>query len=1323
MARLFYYGTIILVFVGLAVSGLIFPRDDEIAFLQYKDKHYSKALVLYELQTQKGNFSPQVVTPLADLYLKYGKIDKAISLMEKFVKRSPNYLDAWEKLGLYYQYGQRYDDYRRNLEKIYQISPNPEILRKLAEIHNFNGDLDRQKPVLKELTTKFPAKRQDYIDLAYLHAVERDYASAVSTLEILLKREETPDPEIVELIMSLLIDAGRPEKALEVAKLNSRKSDQPAMLRYTYRLHSRGEVELAYQLLSPYYDQSPDDPGVFETMVALEMDKGEKDTVFNRLSERFDQNRLPVDVQELFLILLMERNDINRLKATIVVAQLDLLDRDSLLRLINIFQQIGDTDSVNIIQQRFNSDMQSDFPVVHMKLMLITGQENIRKKAFAVRRNPRLSDQKRLQLAVMYTAYHLEDEARVILSDVKSIENVNSVDPYDISNLYITNGLAAQGFQLVNQQRRKKRKQDKRIQHQLEINSATLAMAAGKVDYVRGYLRKAQKPDIQLLTDLYYMADSSKNNEIMLETSRLLISDNTKDDNPYLGFHIDALLAAKRYSEALPFLKRLVNNNQQNWNYVYVDALDKLELRSEWVAFWVAQSARAELSRKEKRSIAYALLEKGYWVEAQVIFHQLSEKQGPDDPDVNQLVYLWETHSFAAGLKWLAGRTTQADRAEKRRWFNKYYRLAVSLKQDPEIEFLIDQHPDMIDTLTLLEIENNQKERAFVRLKTYYQEGRLKPVSVIALLRLAIEYRDKPTLNLLVVNAQKMGLSSNELIRVFNLVLENLSQNQIQAYRETVGDEFLRNNSVIEFMFDVAEKKTIDQRRIHLVSKDPDIDSSHQLLIAGFLLKHGLKTASEEMLDRIRKSALSSDQQKITMAYLYLEMGRPEVALKMFDRKNELRKGKEEITTNQMDRVYLLLAAAAGKQDEVADYTRKSKVDPLLLTDMYYVSMDFKRHLIALAVSRKLHQIQPNNQTLTFLTRALHLNGRYSEALDGLKKLYQNNPGEWEFLYVESLEKSGKNEFLRNFWKDKLNNSRISEQKKREIAFILLEMGYRKDAEDVFLRAAETSKADSQAVQQLLYLWGIRPRPYALAWLENRLKKAPIDRQAGWLNILMGVGQEDLVIRFINRNQKNATPEMMDTLLQIFVNRRDKVRFEETAASEINKSKRVRRLHKIAQWSLQLDKTNITISAYEKGLRLDPENKQILNEYGKLTYYQGQYVKSEELLKRFIELGGLDRISMYFYAEILQRKNETRSAKIYYQKTLDLISILLKKQIPDRILEAKIKFQLGEREESLNLFKSLIKQYPNNSDIKADYIELLIEMGYTEEAEKLLVGI
>ena len=1323
MTRLFYYGTIILAVVGLGVSWLIFPGDDEVAFLQYKDKWYSKALVLYELQIEQGNYSAQVVSPLTDLYLKYGLIDKAVELMETFVKRNPNHVDALKKLGLFYQYAQRQNDYTRTLERVYDIEPDPEVLRKLSAIYNFNGNLDRQMTVLKKLTTQFQGSRQDHIDLAYLYASQQDYEAAVSTLDRFAKRKKESDPVIVELMINLLIDASQPQRAFKLASASIRQGNEGDALRYANRLHSRNQHALAYQLLEPYQSKAEVNPAMLQTLVNLEIAQDKKGSAFNRLARLFDGDQLPVQQLGLFVTFLIERNDLRRMKKLVRSAPLDWVNRDQLWIIAILFEQGNDTASLQAMHSRLNPDMRSEYPVIDIKLTIATRADGAKAAAKTARQGPWLTDEQRLELARLYQTGKLQQEAREILSDVRSLENVERLNPYDISAIYISLDMAEKGLRLFDAQlRREPVNSDKR--NVLEVNAIYLALVAGKAERVMYSLQQRRNRDAQQLIDLYYLAESIRNIRIMLETSRQLMSlKSNKEEDRFLGFRIDALLAAKRHREALPLLRRLVRRNYSDWIYVYADVLDKLGLKAEWAALWIGQSKRAGLERAEKRSIAFALLEKGYRSEARTIFIQLAENQGPDDPDVNQLVTLWETDKDSGGLDWLTDRIDQSEQGTQKQWFAMFHPLAITLKQQHRIEATVSRHPHLLDELTSLDIAGGRKEIAYRRLVRRYEEQQLSPALVNSLLSLAVDLKMKTMARKLAQEADMDQFGTTDRIRLFSIILGSFTQEETRKFRNVLGNPFLDRYPLVNLMFQAAENRSLDQQAVSVIAEKSDISPNQRLMLAEFFLQFGLNKASGTIMAGVLNLKDFSENEQSAVANLYLKIGNPEEGLQLFDRQQSLIKDQGDLTVDQLNGIHLLLAGAAGRTAEVTRFLQVNNTPRQLLTDLYYVAVDFNRPVIALAAADKLHRLNPDRQTLSLKTRALLLNKKHRDALPGLKELQRQDPREWEFTYIETLEILGEKQQLKEFWKRKAEAPDTGAKQKEEIAFILIEKGYRDEAEKLFLKLAEKSRADSQAVDQLMYLWGLRPRPRALAWMEKRLQSAPREDKAGWLKRLVAVGQDETALRYIERQRESATLAMIDVMMEIQVERKQKEKFTRIASREIEQENRVPRLKKIAGYGIRIGATKIINAAYEKAYHLNPEDREVNNEYGKTMYYQGNYEKSETLLKKFVDSGGVDHISNYLIAEMLWQKRYFNQAKPYYRKSAELMSLMIVKNRNERILEARIKLRLGKKEEALSIYREQRKQYPKDEALKADYVDLLLELGYTKEAEELLVDI
>ena len=127
---------IALVFGGVISSIMLIPTDNEIALLQFKDKKFDDAKTMYETRIESGDLSVSVVMPLSQLYLQYGDVNKAVELMERFIKSHPKNIDALLRLGKLYQYAQRPYDHLRVLETVVELQPTEERLMDLSKIYN-----------------------------------------------------------------------------------------------------------------------------------------------------------------------------------------------------------------------------------------------------------------------------------------------------------------------------------------------------------------------------------------------------------------------------------------------------------------------------------------------------------------------------------------------------------------------------------------------------------------------------------------------------------------------------------------------------------------------------------------------------------------------------------------------------------------------------------------------------------------------------------------------------------------------------------------------------------------------------------------------------------------------------------------------------------------------------------------------------------------------------------------------------------------------------------------------------------------------------------
>ena len=157
-----YIVVIVLVAFAVIASIILVPGSRELALMQMKDKHFDEARKEYEKQAAQGTLTLEVANNLTNLYLQVGAVDKAIGVMERFVKTHSDNMDARNKLGTLYQYAQRQDDYQRNLEEINKMKPGADNLRILSDIYNYKGEYAKQAQALRDLIATEKGKNPEH---------------------------------------------------------------------------------------------------------------------------------------------------------------------------------------------------------------------------------------------------------------------------------------------------------------------------------------------------------------------------------------------------------------------------------------------------------------------------------------------------------------------------------------------------------------------------------------------------------------------------------------------------------------------------------------------------------------------------------------------------------------------------------------------------------------------------------------------------------------------------------------------------------------------------------------------------------------------------------------------------------------------------------------------------------------------------------------------------------------------------------------------------------------------------------------------------------
>jgi tetratricopeptide (TPR) repeat protein len=119
-----------------------------------------QAVLAYEEAVKLGAGSPQVLNPLAELYLAAGKIDQAEVALKRSLTEKPAQLSVYSRLGEVYLASGKLDSAIAYVEAARQLSPSTSVIySSLGFLHLQKGDLVQSRSLLQkaiELDPKNP---------------------------------------------------------------------------------------------------------------------------------------------------------------------------------------------------------------------------------------------------------------------------------------------------------------------------------------------------------------------------------------------------------------------------------------------------------------------------------------------------------------------------------------------------------------------------------------------------------------------------------------------------------------------------------------------------------------------------------------------------------------------------------------------------------------------------------------------------------------------------------------------------------------------------------------------------------------------------------------------------------------------------------------------------------------------------------------------------------------------------------------------------------------------------------------------------------------
>ncbi len=726
----YYIITLLLVAAGLTVGVLMKPTRTEIALMNLEDKNFQNALRKYKALIDAGDRSANVIIPLAELYIEYGRVENAIQIIEGFVEDNPHSVYALHKLARLYKDAQKTPEYIATLEKIHKKHPSAGSFRKLAYFYETGGNYEKLKELLEQLML-FPgqsASEYNYVKLSYLYAREENYSDAISAMEYLMNRQNGRiSPQSAGLLVGLLLDDRQKEKALRIARNYIDNNPVKAIERsnniilLTTLISQKGHPGLALKFIGRFEEEVKTNTALFAEFINLQIANGLNDEAYAGLGEYSLTSSLPVRLQDTYIDLAIARKDMEVIRDITDNIALHNMSEYTVILLTEFAIRQNLPEIAHSTADNLGEEFLQKYPVLADFL------EYAEKRDITVLdgiEGDKLSfDYRRILLGV-YLRTGQQDKSDEIIASMPVVRAIEFAPIEDVVRVYATAGMGEKAMvDLADYTTRDK---------DAHYTWLLMASAIGKEESVKEWISGLPEDfaDYELLSDIYYTASEYKHFDIAAQAAAMLYEKSAKPENRILL--AEALINNGQSEEALGHLRELSGINPEMEDQ-FITAIARLakdghdieDYKQDLLDIATHKLNEEDFDIIELGDYGYQLLELGLEQTARNIFFKLAQEADFDNEYVEQFLEMWEKKPAPEHIKWIKQRILQAE--NKGKWLNilegkKEFKLIAGLVEDnPDWlkgSSILDSNPDSPAAIyfnALAELKDKQKYAAAIK--------------------------------------------------------------------------------------------------------------------------------------------------------------------------------------------------------------------------------------------------------------------------------------------------------------------------------------------------------------------------------------------------------------------------------------------------------------------------------------------------------------------------------------------------------------------------------------------------------------------------------
>jgi hypothetical protein len=345
----------------------------------------------------------------------------------------------------------------------------------------------------------------------------------------------------------------------------------------------------------------------------------------------------------------------------------------------------------------------------------------------------------------------------------------------------------------------------------------------------------------------------------------------------------------------------------------------------------------------------------------------------------------------------------------------------------------------------------------------------------------------------------------------------------------------------------------------------------------------------------------------------------------------------------------------------------------------------------------------------------------YPELLPVLRGLAEQDPRQWLSAYGEAATAAGRQADLPAFWTEMAMRPALPTELRRQLAFRVLETGDKRRAEQVFHALAFAAPPQSPDVRMMLFIWGPRPSSEQLDWVEARARRAAGAETAEWMKVLIADGAPARAVAAYRATAHGATSEpLADAYATALEALGDRAALAAAIQEQLPLAASVSRLHRLAQLAEGAGNAELERKVLEKMVLAGGDSPDAQRRLGVLAIQRRDTAAGERHLAAFVAATGGDYETLMLLGNAASKKRDADGARAYYAKALQMLQASTKSSFRSRVVEANLLHRLGRDDEASRLYQELLAQRQDDTNLRADFVAMLMEQGAMRHAREVL---